>query len=187
MPFDRAHCQSRLGAAVDAVRTLNDHLDAIVAAGRAVRIALDAGGAVLACGNGGSAAQSLHLTEELIGKYRATRPPLRAICLNADPTALTCIANDFGFAEIYARQVRGLGRRGDVLVALSTSGNSENIVRALTAAREMGVTTVGLLGRDGGACRVLCDHAIVVPAQAAELVQEAHQVVVHLLVEAAEA
>lgn len=187
MPFDPESCRFRVSAAADAVRSLGAQVDAIVAAGRAVRAALDAGGMVLSFGNGGSAAQALHLAEELIGKYRATRPPKRAICLNADPTALTCIANDFGFGEVFARQVRGLARPGDVVVALSTSGASDNVVRALSAAREVGAVTVGLLGRDGGACRALCDHAVIVPAQASELIQEAHQVVVHMLVEAAEA
>jgi D-sedoheptulose 7-phosphate isomerase len=186
MGFDRESCHSRITAAAAAVRALEGHLDAIVGAGKAVRAAVEGSGTIFVFGNGGSAAQSLHMAEELIGKYRLPRAPIRALCLNADPTALTCIANDFGFAEVFARQVRGLARTGDVVVALSTSGASENIVRGLTAARELGVTTIGLLGRDGGAALALCDHAIVVPARESELIQEAHQVVVHLLVEAAE-
>ena len=186
MPFDRDSCQSRISAAAEAVRGLADQMEAIVAAGEAVRASVTRGGTVFTCGNGGSAAQALHMAEELIGKYRLPRPPIRSVCLNADPTALTCIANDFGFAEVFARQVRGLARAGDVLVVLSTSGASENIDRALRAAAEVGVKTVGLLGRDGGVCRERCDHAIVVPGNASELIQEAHQVLVHLLVEAAE-
>ena len=186
MPFDRDYCERRITAGADGVRALLAIAEPIARAGVALRAAIGAGHAVFTAGNGGSAAQALHLSEELIGKYKNPRPPIRAVCLSADPTAITCIANDFGFAEIFARQLTGLARRGDVLIALSTSGESENIVRALTAARTLGVPTIGLLGRDGGRCRALCDHPLIVPATASEHIQEAHQVLVHMLVEAAE-
>jgi D-sedoheptulose 7-phosphate isomerase len=176
----------RIAAAADSVRALLTIAGPIAQAGAALRAALDSGHAVFTCGNGGSAAQALHLSEELIGKYKNPRPPIRAVCLNADPTAITCIANDFGFQEIFARQLTGLAHRGDILIALSTSGESENILRALSAACGLGITTIGLLGRDGGRCRALCDHALIVPATPSEHIQEAHQVLVHMLVEAAE-
>src|SRR5438876_2487544 len=111
---------------------------------------LRAGGKILSCGNGGSAADAMHLAEELIGRYRSNRRSLPGVCLTADATALTCIANDFGFDEVFARQVEGLGAKGDLLVCFSTSGNSPNILRALDVARPRSVRTVALLGKDGG-------------------------------------
>jgi D-sedoheptulose 7-phosphate isomerase len=137
-------------------------------------------------GNGGSAAQAMHLAEELVGRYRGDRPPRRAVCLNADPTTLTCIANDFGYEQIFARPGRALLTPGDALLVLSTSGNSVNLVRALETARDIGVTTLGLLGADGGACRALCDHAVLIPASDSAHIQEAHLVVVHLICEGVE-
>jgi len=186
LPIDRAYCEKRIAASADAIRALLPLASLIAEAGAAIHTALRAGNALFSCGNGGSAAQALHFSEELIGKYKNPRPPIRAVCLSADPTALTCIANDFGFAEVFARQVRGLARKGDILVALSTSGDSENILRALDGAREMGVLTIGLLGREGGKARALCDHALIVPLSPSEQIQEAHMVLVHMLVEAAE-
>ncbi|MBL0927801.1 MAG: SIS domain-containing protein [Phycisphaerales bacterium] len=158
----------------------------IATAALAVRRTLAAGGRVFTCGNGGSAAQAMHLAEELIGRYRADRPPLAALCLNADPTALTCIANDFGYEQVFARQVEALARPGDVLVALTTSGNSPNVLAALRAAAARGVERIGLLGKDGGAARALCGLPLVVPHAATEVVQEAHTVLIHLILEAVE-
>ncbi|TVQ31382.1 MAG: SIS domain-containing protein [Phycisphaeraceae bacterium] len=187
MNFDEALIRSRLQAAFDTIASLSGQAGDIRAIGDAVRNCLDQGGAIYTCGNGGSAAEALHLAEELIGKYRAARPPRRAVCLNADPTALTCIANDFGFDEVFARQVEALVRRGDALVVFSTSGASPNIVRALQKARDLGATTIGLLGREGGASLPLCDLPLVVRSQETAHIQEAHQVVLHLILEAVEA
>ena len=162
-------------------------MEAIVAAAGAIVDRLQGGGTLYTCGNGGSAAEAMHLAEELIGRYGGRdRPPQRAICLNADATALTCIANDFGFDEIFARQCRALLTGRDALVVMSTSGESENIVRALQAARERGALTIGLLGREGGRCRPLCDHAIIVDGDDAARIQEAHLVIAHLFCEAVE-
>lgn len=176
----------RLDGALDAIATLREQLGEIEALIRVLHRTAAAEGTIATCGNGGSAAEALHLAEELVGRYRSDRAPIRALCLNADPTALTCIANDFGFAQIFARQVRGLLRRGDCLVVFSTSGRSENLLRALTVARELGVVTIGLLGRDGGEARRLCSHALVVSATDSAHIQEAHQVVMHLLCESFE-
>jgi len=177
----------RLDGALDAIAALREQLDEIEVLIETLHRTAATGGIIATCGNGGSAAEALHLAEELVGRYRSDRAPLRALCLNADPTALTCIANDFGFSEIFARQVRGLLRRGDCLVVFSTSGRSENLLRALTAARELGVVTIGLLGRDGGDALRLCTHALVVSANDSAHIQEAHQVLMHFVCESFEA
>jgi D-sedoheptulose 7-phosphate isomerase len=147
---------------------------------------LRTGGTMYTCGNGGSAAEALHLAEELIGRYRGDRAPHRAVCLNADPTALTCIANDFGFDLIFARQCAALLTPRDALVAFSTSGDSRNILAALETARQTGALTIGLLGRGGGAAARLCDVRVVVPSDDTAHIQEAHQTVLHLLCEVLE-
>ncbi|MCA9311285.1 MAG: SIS domain-containing protein [Phycisphaerales bacterium] len=187
MPFDRQFIEARIAAAAAALEALQEQSDLILQAGRTVRERLRGGGKILTCGNGGSAAEALHLAEELIGKYRDPRRPWPAVCLNADPTALTCIANDFGYDHVFARQVEGLGQAGDVLVVFTTSGNSANIRLALEQARRAGVVTVGLLGKDGGTCRGLCDVPVVAPGGTPDLIQECHQVIMHLLLEAVEA
>ena len=134
----------------------------------------------IACG-GGSAAEALHFAEELIGRFNQDRPPLRATCLNADTTALTCIGNDYGFEEIYSRQCLGLGRPGDVLAVFSTSGNSENIVRALKTAVENGISTIGFLGKDGGAAAEFCSTVFLAPGEDSASIQESHQVALHAI------
>jgi len=187
MAFDDTFVRDRIGRAAQTIARLESETDSIVEIGRAVRGTLAGGGTVLTCGNGGSAAEALHLSEELMGKYRKPRRPFASVCLNADPTALTCIANDYGFEFVFSRQVEGLGRPGDVLVVFTTSGNSANILRALETAKERGIATIGLLGKDGGACKDLCDKTLIVPSQETEAIQEAHQVVLHLILEAVEA
>ncbi len=148
--------------------------------------ALRSGGKVLCAGNGGSAAEALHMAEELVGRFRYNRRSLPGIALVADTTAITCIGNDFGFDHIFSRQVEGLGAPGDVLVLFSTSGRAANLSRALDAARGAGMATLCLLGRDGGALAGRADLDIIVPGTATERIQEAHQVIVHLLLDAVE-
>ena len=148
--------------------------------------ALNSGGKILTCGNGGSAADALHMAEELVGRYRNNRRSLPGVCLNADPTALTCIGNDFGFDEIFSRQVEGLGVKGDVLVCFSSSGNSPNIVRALDAARKRGVRSVALLGKDGGKARGKADLELIVASADTARIQEAHTLLLHALLERVE-
>jgi D-sedoheptulose 7-phosphate isomerase len=177
----------RLAGSVAAIESLRDQLPAIASAIDALRSTFANGGTLYTAGNGGSAAHALHLAEELIGRYRSNRPPLPAVCLNADPTALTCIANDFGFAQIFARQCQALLRAGDALLVFSTSGTSENLLHALDAAQISGALTIGVLGREGGTCCSRCTHAIVVPATDSAHIQEAHQVILHMLCEALEA
>lgn len=142
---------------------------------------LESGGKILFCGNGGSASDSQHLAAELTGRFIKDRKPLAAIALTTDTSALTCIANDYAFEEVFARQVVGLGRPEDLLIGISTSGNSGNVVRAVEEANKLGMTTVGLLGRDGGKLRGLCDHAIVVPSDVTARIQESHILIGHTL------
>lgn len=143
--------------------------------------ALKAGGKLMFCGNGGSAADSQHLAAELTGRFIKDRRPLAAVALSTDTSALTCIGNDYSFDEVFARQVAGLGRSGDVLIGISTSGNSRNVIRAVEEAKKIGVRVIGLLGRDGGALAPLCDVAIVVPSQVTARIQEAHILIGHTL------
>lgn len=157
-------------------------LDADVArAGTLIAARLAAGSKLLVCGNGGSAADAQHLASEMTGRFIKERRPLAAISLTTDSSALTCIGNDYSFDEVFARPLRGLGRQGDVLVAISTSGNSANVRRAAEDARAMGMQVVGLLGRDGGVIKDLSDVAIVVPHDVTARIQEAHILVIHTL------
>jgi D-sedoheptulose 7-phosphate isomerase len=152
-----------------------------------VRKALYEGRTLFTCGNGGSATDAFHLAQELVGIYRSKqRPPLPAICLNADVTAMTCIANDLGYAEVFARQLVALGKPGDVLVCFSTSGKSPNILRVLETAREQGVISVALLGKEGGPARMLADYALVVASHNTARIQEAHTLLLHAICEAVE-
>lgn len=158
------------------------HLDITVGQAAALATqALQAGSKLMFCGNGGSAADSQHLAAELTGRFIEDRKPLAAIALSTDTSALTCIANDYSFDAVFARQVQGLGRAGDVLVGISTSGNSRNVIRAVEEARAMGIQVIGLLGRDGGTLRELCDVAIVVPSQVTARIQESHILIGHTL------
>jgi D-sedoheptulose 7-phosphate isomerase len=148
--------------------------------------ALKQGNTVFWCGNGGSAAESSHLAVELIGRFKNNRRPLPSISLNSDTSAITCIANDFGYDEIFARQLEGLAKQGDVLVVLSTSGRSENILRALRRAKELGVITIALLGKDGGEALNLADHSIVIDSSETARIQEIHLLIGHTFCEFAE-
>jgi D-sedoheptulose 7-phosphate isomerase len=141
--------------------------------------ALRSGNKVLLIGNGGSAADAQHIAAELIGRYKQERPAYAAIALTTDTSALTAIANDYGVEQIFARQVEGLGRRGDVLLALSTSGRSPNILAALRTARERGLVTVGFTGTKGKTLGALCDHLLVSPSDDTPIVQQIHLAVAH--------
>jgi D-sedoheptulose 7-phosphate isomerase len=142
---------------------------------------LTAGGRLLACGNGGSAAEAQHLTAELVGRFRDERMPLSAIALHADTSALTAIGNDYGIDEVFARGVRAHGRPGDVLVSLSTSGTSENVLTAVKAAHEGGLTTWALTGPAPNPLAAMCDDAVCVEAGSTATVQEIHLLLVHAL------
>ena len=143
--------------------------------------ALRAGGKVMFCGNGGSAADAQHLAAELSGRYELERPGLAGLALTTDTSALTAIANDMGFDRVFARQVEALGRPGDVLYAISTSGHSPNVLAAVETARRLGVKTIAVTGADGGRLKELCDVALCVPARKANHIQELHIALGHLL------
>lgn len=177
-----AHIE-RSAAAVASLAKQADALDAIA---RCVVDALRAGSKILTCGHGGSAAEALHMSEELVGRYKGDRRPLPAIALVADPTLLTCIANDFGFEALFPRQVEGLGQKGDVLVIFSTSGAGAGFQRAVDVAKSKGVKTVALLGKGGGPLKGRCDHELIVASDETARVQEAHTVILHLILEAVE-
>lgn len=159
----------------------------VAAAGEAILRALLQGGKLMTCGNGGSAADAMHLAEELVGRYHRERRALPAICLNADPTAITCICNDYGYENVFSRGVEALGKPGDVLVGFTTSGNSINVIRAFEAAKKLGITTVLLTGKDGGKARGTCDHEIIVPSRNTARIQEIHTFVLHQWLEAIDA
>jgi D-sedoheptulose 7-phosphate isomerase len=153
----------------------------VVQAGRIIAEALQNDCKVMFCGNGGSAADSQHLAAEFTGRFVADRRPLAGLALSVDSSALTCISNDYGFEHVFTRQLQALGRRGDCLVGISTSGNSPNVVNAFAHARASGITTIGLLGRDGGALAALSDVAIIVPSAVTARIQEAHIMIGHTL------
>ena len=153
----------------------------VVAASQAMIRCLEGGGTVFWCGNGGSAADCQHMAAELVGRFKRERRPLSSQALTTDSSALTAIANDFGYAEVFSRQLEARGRPGDVLVAISTSGRSENVRRAVTQARLMGITTIALLGGDGGPLRSECDLSLVVPSRDTARIQEIHLMLEHIL------
>ena len=144
------------------------------------------GNTIFWCGNGGSASESSHLATELVGRFKENRISLPSISLNADTTAITCIANDFGYDEIYARQLQGLSKPGDLLLVLSTSGNSVNIVRALEQAKISKVHSIALLGKGGGPARAHAEIPILVPGTETARIQEVHLLIGHTLCELAE-
>ena len=157
-------------------------LDAVVAeAALILSASLEQECKVMFCGNGGSAADSQHIAAELTGRFIKDRRPLAAMALSVDTSALTCIANDYSYAHVFSRQVEGIGRSGDSLVGISTSGNSPNVIAACEVARGAGIRTIGLLGRDGGKLHELCDVAIVVPSHVTARIQEAHILIGHTL------
>ncbi len=143
-------------------------------------------GKVLACGNGGSAADAQHFAAELTGRYLGERRAYPAISLTTDTSALTSISNDYGYEQVFRRQLEALGKAGDMLIAISTSGNSANIIQAVDYARNRGIYTVGLLGKDGGKLKTMVDLPLVIPSNHTARIQEAHILILHILCEALE-
>lgn len=143
------------------------------------------GGKALSCGNGGSHCDAMHFAEEFTGRYRKDRRPLPAMALG-DPSHTTCVSNDYGFEHIFSRQVEAFGKKGDLLLGLSTSGNSKNVIKAFEKAKSQGLQTVALLGRDGGELKHLADLAIVAPADLSDRIQEMHIKLIHIVIECVE-
>jgi len=181
-PSEAQAIRAWIKGATDVIAALAGQTEQIERIVVALSSALQQGRKVLTAGNGGSAAEALHLAEELTGKYCQPRRALPGICLNSDVTALTCIANDWDFGYVFARQIEALAQAGDMLVIFSTSGNSENIVRACQAMRQAGGRSIGLLGKGGGNAAPLCDMVLIVQDQTAHI-QEAHQVLLHIILE----
>jgi D-sedoheptulose 7-phosphate isomerase len=163
-----------------------DFQQKIAEAARACVATFRAGGKVLFCGNGGSAADAQHLAAELSGRFYTDRPPLFAEALHVNSSYLTAVANDYGYERVFARMVEAAGRAGDVLVAISTSGNSPSILRAAEKARTLGITTVGLTGHAGGQLRECCDLLLNVPSSDTPRIQEAHILIGHIICQAVE-
>ena len=136
--------------------------------------ALSSGNTIFWCGNGGSAGDSQHLAAELIGRFKDDRKPLKSIALTTDTSAITCISNDFSYNKIFERQIEGLGVEGDILVGISTSGNSENIINAIKKCKTIGVKSICLLGKDGGKVKSLADHSIIIDSNSTARIQEMH-------------
>ena len=166
-------------ATIHALQGLSAQRAAIDRAGDLILAALRAGRKVIACGNGGSAAEAQHLTTELVGRYFKNRRSLPAVALSADGTLVTCIGNDYGYDEVFSRQIEGLAQPGDVVVALTSSGNSPNILKALATARRLGLDSIALLGRGGGKAQGLATVDIVVPGDSGAAAQECHLFLIH--------
>ena len=164
-------------------RVLETSLEPVVAAATAIRDALAAGGKLLIFGNGGSAADAQHMAAELMGRFERERAALAAVALTTDTSILSAIGNDYGFDGVFARQIEGLGRPGDVALGISTSGGSVNVIAALEAARSRGLKTIALTGRDGGAAGRIADIHVNVPDDSTARVQEVHTTLIHALCE----
>jgi D-sedoheptulose 7-phosphate isomerase len=174
----RAACQAHIDLAV---RVAAEQVSVIARIVDAMRECLRSGRTIFWCGNGGSAADSQHLAAELVGRFRSERRALCSIALTTDTSVLTAVGNDYGYDEVFSRQVEGLVRRDDLLFGLSTSGNSRNVLRAIQKAKALGARTVGLLGRDGGQLRPMCDLSVVIPADDTARIQEMHIMIGHIL------
>ena len=174
------HFQASLAGLTRAVESAE--LQATVKAiADAITGSLRAGNKLLLIGNGGSAADAQHIAAEIVGRYKRERRAWAAIALTTDTSALTAIGNDYGIEDIFARQVEGLARPGDVLIAMTTSGRSPNILAALRRARELGVTTIGLTGTKGESLRALCDHVLIAPCDDTPVIQQIHMVALHAI------
>ena len=163
------------------VLLLSDQADKIEKLADLCIKAISVGHKIIFCGNGGSAAQSQHLTAELVGRFKKDRPAMNALSLTVDTSNITAIANDYGYDVIFARQLEGVGQKGDVLIGLSTSGNSKNVLLAFEQAKKMGIHTVALMGGKEGAMKQLADYYIQVPATTSHHIQEMHIAIGHLI------
>lgn len=172
-----------IAAAQETLRQLETLAPTAEAASQALARALLAGNKLLACGNGGSAADASHMTTEFVVRFTNDRRPFPAVSFTTNGGDLTAIGNDYNFDELFARQVRAYGKPGDILVAITTSGKSENVRRALVAAKEVGVTTISLLGRDGGQCVGMADFEFIVRDNVTARIQEAHKLLIHTICE----
>ncbi len=167
-------------AAMQAVHADRDIHETLVTMGRLTADAMREGGKLLVAGNGGSAADAQHLVAEFVVRLTVDRPAMPAVALTTDSSILTACGNDYGFDQLFSRQLLALGRKGDVFLAISTSGNSPNLLQALQTARELGLTTIGFIGKDGGRMKGLCEYNIIVPSDRTANIQETHLALEHI-------
>jgi len=165
---------------------VRESLNSLTAVIKTIVRALEAGNKVLLFGNGGSAADAQHIAAEFVNRISMERPPLPAISLATDTSVLTSISNDYGFSEVFAKQIKALGRAGDIAIGISTSGNSVNIVHAFEVAREIGIITVAFTGNNGGTIAEMADYALIVPSGKTPRIQEAHITIGHVICEMVE-
>lgn len=175
------YIQDQFDELIDCLEKLKDGADDIQKAADLCISALREGHKIIFCGNGGSAAQAQHLTAELVGRYKIDRPAMNAISLTVDTSNLTAIGNDYGYKVVFSRQLEGVGQQGDVLIGLSTSGRSENVLAAIEQAKKMGIHTIALSGGSGGAMAEMADVAIVAPANTSAHIQEMHIAIGHIV------
>lgn len=178
--------QTYMEERLEAFRAMRQMESDVLAISRKIVDCVKDGHKIITCGNGGSAAEAQHFSTELVGRFKSNRPSLPALSLNADGSAITCIANDFGADFVFARQLEGLGMAGDLLVVLSSSGNSTNIIKALQAAQVKGIESIALLGKGGGQCRGMATKELIVPSDSTAVVQELHLFLVHFICEQVE-
>ena len=169
------------------VQDMRKIMPEVASAGLRVRTALEKGRKILICGNGGSAADSQHMAAEFVGRFVKERQSLPALALTVDTSLLTAVGNDYGFDCVFSRQVEGLGQEGDVLIAISTSGNSANVVKAVKTAKEKGIYVIALTGENGGILAKELDLCLAVPSQVTARIQEMHIMIIHMICEIAEA
>lgn len=175
-----------INSAVNALRSLEELSGVIELSSQKIANCISNGGKLMLCGNGGSASDSQHIAAEFTGRFVNDRRPLPAIALTTDTSAITAISNDYSYAEIFSRQINALGKAEDMLIAISTSGNSSSIINAVQAAKELGIFTVGLSGRDGGQLAHVSDVNIIVPNDITARIQECHIFILHSLCERVE-
>lgn len=177
--IDQAFC----GIQALAERMRGETAGTIARAAELIHCAIKSGNKILACGNGGSAAEAQHFIGELVGRFLTEREPLAGVALTVDTSVLTAVGNDYGYSEVFTRQVKGIGKPGDVLLAISTSGQSSNVLKALAAARDGGLVTIALIGAESSLELDVCDLVITIPDPSTPRIQEMHLVVLHLICE----
>ena len=185
IPTARSHFKETLSILTKVIDN-DDFMDSVDTVSSIIAATIEKGKKIISCGNGGSMCDAMHFAEELSGKYREDRPAYPALALS-DPSALTCIGNDYGFENVFARQIEALGKKFDILLAISTSGNSLNILKAAKAAKKKDMIVIAMTGRDGGELGNVCDHEIRVPWKGyADRIQEIHIVCIHAIISGVE-
>lgn len=181
--------KERINESINTKQTLlNDKelLETIDEVANKIAKAIKTGNKLVICGNGGSASDALHFAGEIVGRFQKERNPWPAIVLNADVTTMTAIANDYGFDKVFARQAKAHVNKGDIFVGISTSGNSLNVSKAIKVSKDIGATTIGLLGKDGGKIKDIVDYSLIVPSNITARIQESHILIIHIICELVE-